>query len=234
MNFIQHLGQVRNKAVDFLFPPRCVGCGREGDFICSRCRRAFPLLLAPLCERCGGPLTWEGHCLNCQRWRLVIDGIRSPFRFEGIVRQTIHQFKYNHFKALALPLARLLDEYLQHRALPAEVLVPVPLHPHRLRERGYNQGGELARELGRLAGLPVVEGTLLRFRDTPSQVGAAGELRYGNVSGAFACRDQRLRQKRVLLIDDVCTTGATLDACAVALKEAGALSVWGITVAREV
>jgi len=234
VNFLQYLGKVGNKAVDLLFPSRCVGCGKEGEFICFRCRRSLSLLLAPLCDKCGGPLTWEGHCLNCQRCRLVIDGIRSPFRFEGAVRQAIHQFKYNHLKALARPLAQLLEEYIQRRTLSAEVLVPVPLHPHRLRERGYNQGGELAKELGRLTGLPVVEGSLLRLRDTPSQVGATAELRYSNVAGAFACRDQRLRQRQVLLVDDVCTTGATLDACAVALKEAGVQVVWGITVAREV
>ncbi len=172
--------------------------------------------------------------MNCQRWELTIDGIRSPFRFEGVVREAILEFKYNQARALALPLARLLEEYLRHRHLPADVLVPVPLHHRRLRERGYNQSGKLARELGQLMGLPVVEDSLFRLRNTPSQVNAIGEQRRSNVAQAFACRDGRLQQVQVLLVDDVCTTGATLDWCAVALKEAGAKSVWGVTVAREV
>lgn len=165
----------------------------------------------------------------------MIDGIRSPFRFEGMARQAIHHLKYNNFRALASPLAQLLKDYLQVKLLPREVLVPVPLHPHRLRERGYNQSSLLAKELGKLTGLPVVEGSLLRFRDTPAQTRAASaEVRRNNVDGAFACQDHKLQGKQVLLIDDVCTTGATLDSCAVALKKAGTSSVWGLTLAREI
>ncbi|MEW6034100.1 MAG: phosphoribosyltransferase family protein [Chloroflexota bacterium] len=110
----------------------------------------------------------------------------------------------------------------------------VPLHPRRLRERGYNQSSLLARGLGQATGLPVDKGTLLRLRDTPPQARtASAEERLQNVVGAFSCRDRLLQGKRVLLIDDVCTSGATLDACATALKRMGASSVWGLTLARE-
>ena len=122
-------------------------------------------------------------------------------------------------------------------ALEAQQLLPkyVRLHPRRLQERGYNQSSLLAQELGRLIGSPVVTGSLLRQRDTPAQAKAiAAEARRSNVADAFACRDGRLRAGEVLLIDDVCTTGATLNSCAHALKAAGATSVWGLTVAREV
>ena len=166
---------------------------------------------------------------------MEIDGISSPFRFEGLMRRAVHELKYNNFKALGSPLARLLAEYLRARPLPREVLVPVSLHPRRLRERGYNQASILVHELGRLINLPVVEGLLLRLKDTPAQARAAtAEVRRRNVAEAFACRDGQLRGEKVLLIDDVCTTGATLDSCAVALKKAGAGSVWGLTLAREV
>ncbi len=152
-----------------------------------------------------------------------------------MTRQAIHQVKYNHFKALAIPLARLLKTYLEVNPLPAEVLVPVPLHLRRLRERGYNQSSLLARELGKLTGLPVAEGFLLRSKDSPAQARAAtAEARRSNVAGAFLCRHQKLFGKQVLLIDDVCTTGATLDSCAIALRSAKVASVWGLTVAREV
>ncbi len=151
------------------------------------------------------------------------------------MRQAIHQFKYNNLKVLALPLAQLLAEYLGARPFPAETIVPVPLHWRRWRERGYNQSGLLARELGRLINLEVVEDTLSRVRDTPAQARAPdAETRRSNVLGVFACHDGKLAGGKVLLIDDVCTTGATLNSCAIALNKAGASSVWGLTLAREV
>ena len=235
MNLYARLDQLKGIAIDFLFPPRCFECGKGGEFLCLSCRRAFPPLLGPLCLKCGKPLSPEGSCFGCERWKLVLDGIRSPFRFEGVTRQAVHRLKYDNFKVLALPLAQLLEEYLRRTSLPVEVLVPVPLHVHRLRTRGYNQSSLLAKELGKLTGLPVVEESLLRFRDTPAQTRTtSAEARRSNVYGAFICQDQRLHGRQVILIDDVCTSGATLDACALALKEVGTSSVWGLTVAREV
>ena len=229
------LNQLKGRVADFLFPPHCLGCGREGDFLCIPCRRALPRLLPPLCPKCSRPLVQEDRCPICQRWRLEINGIRSPFLFQGVVRQAIHQLKYNNFKALASPLAQLLAEYVETRPLPVEVIVPIPLHSRRLRERGYNQSALLAQELGRLISLPVVEDSLFRLRDTPAQARAPNaEIRRSNVVGVFACCDEELKGKQVLLIDDVCTTGATLDSCAIALNRAGASSVWGLALAREV
>jgi ComF family protein len=176
----------------------------------------------------------EERCPSCRRWKLDIDGIRSPFAFQGVLRQAIHRFKYGGFKALARPLAELLARNLESRPLLAEVLVPVPLHPLRLRDRGYNQSGLLVRELGRLTGLPVEEGTLFRQRNSPAQVRTPdSEERRSNVSDAFGCRNDGLRGRRVLIIDDVCTTGATLNSCAIALKTVGTASVWGLALARE-
>ncbi len=235
MSLHTQLEQLKGNFLDFLFPAHCLGCGREGEFLCASCRNSLPRCLPPLCVKCGRPLTLEQRCSNCYNWQMEIDGIRSPFRFEGIVRQAIHKFKYNNFKALGLTLSHLLAGYLEARPLPKEVLVPVPLHSHRLRERGYNQSSLLAQELGKLTAIPVVEGSLVRFKDTPSQArSATAESRRSNVAEAFACRDQRLQGERVLLIDDVCTTGATLNSCAIALKRVGATSVWGLTLAREV
>lgn len=235
MSLYTQLAQLKGKAVALLFPLHCLGCGREGDFFCDSCRHALPRLLPPLCAKCGRPLVQDERCPACQKWHLEISGICSPFLFEGVMRQAILQFKYHNFKALALPLAQLLAEYLAAKPLPAENIVPVPLHPRRLRGRGYNQSALLAWELGKLTNLTVVEDTLLRLRDTPAQVKApSAEIRRNNVAGVFACRDRKLEGKQILLIDDVCTTGATLDSCAIALNRAGASSVWGLTLAREV
>lgn len=151
------------------------------------------------------------------------------------MRQSIHQLKYGQLRALATPLAQLLSDYLSASPVTGEVLVPVPLHKKRLRERGYNQSVLLAKELGRLTHLPVVDDCLIRERHTPPQVRTLNvEERRSNVAGVFTCRDDRLRDKQVLLVDDVSTSGATLDACAVALKAVGAASVWGLVLAREI
>ncbi|MFC1967830.1 ComF family protein [Chloroflexota bacterium] len=232
---LSQLEQLKEIALDLLFPSRCVSCGSEGEFICASCRRLLPRILPPLCPRCGKPLPEAQLCSGCRGWQAQIEGIRSPFRFEGVARQAIHELKYQNLKVLAPHLAELLQGYLSIYPLPGEVLVPVPLHPRRLRGRGYNQSGLLARELGRLVSLPVVEGSIHRMRNTPPQARSTSMvIRQSNVAGAFACRDQHMKQRQVLLIDDVCTTGATLNACAVALRAAGAASVWGLTLAREI
>jgi len=151
------------------------------------------------------------------------------------MRQAIHQLKYGNLRALAKPLAKLLRDYLIENPVSEEVLVPVPLHQKRLRERGYNQSSLLARELGKLINLPVVDDCLIRQRHAPPQARTANiEERRSNVANAFTCRDHRLRDKNVLLIDDVCTSGTTLDACASVLKTAGAISVWGLVLTREI
>jgi len=129
----------------------------------------------------------------------------------------------------------LMAGYLQDTPVHGEVLVPVPLHSRRLRERGYNQSGLLARELGKLMGLSVIDDSLSRVKDSlPQARTTAIEERRNNVKEAFACRDEKLKARNVILIDDVCTSGATLETCAAALKVGGAISVWGFTLAREI
>ena len=235
MNLIAQLNQLKAIVLDFLFPPWCVSCGVRGSFLCSSCQSSLLRVLPPLCVKCGRSLASGTLCPSCAGRSMEIDGIRSPFRFDGAVRQAVIHFKYRNVKALAAPLAQLMKEYLVANPLPAEVLVPVPLHRHRLRQRGYNQASLLARELGRLSSMPSVEDSLVRLRDTPAQTRTkSAEERQSNVAQAFVCRGQKLAGKGILLIDDVCTSGVTLDACATALKAAGATSVWGLTVAREV
>jgi ComF family protein len=226
--------QLKGATLDLLFPPRCLGCGDWDSFLCPRCKESLPKLKPPYCTLCGAPLDRGNLCPQCAEKPLAIDGIRSPFLYQGLVRDAIHSLKYGRLKALAQPLSQLLFEYLSSHPLPADTLLPVPLHPKRIRERGYNQSSLLARELGRLIHLPVIENSLFRLRNTPPQVRlTSAEERHANVQGAFECKGQELYGKHILLIDDVCTTGATLNACALALKGAGVISVWGLTLARE-
>jgi len=152
--------------------------------------------------------------------------------FDGTLREAIHCFKYSNLQDLAIPLGKLMSDYWEKSPLPAETIVPVPLHPDRLRERGYNQATLLARELGKSIGLPIAEDSLARVRATPPQVGLGAQERKENVHDAFRCSSAELKEKRILLIDDVCTTGATLEACSIALRQAGARSVWALALAR--
>lgn len=151
------------------------------------------------------------------------------------MRHAIHELKYRNLRAIAPTLAGYLNEYLVGWAVDFDFLIPVPLHKRRLRERGYNQAELLARALSQKTSVPVVTNCLWRSGGETSQVHSANaEERYRNVTGAFTCTGESLSGKRIMLIDDVCTTGATLEACAAALRSVGAQDVFGLTVAREV
>jgi len=227
------LGKAGRQAVDLLFPPRCAVCGRLESFLCPDCRSSLPRAGPPRCAICWQP-TFGGDCHRCEESKPSFEGFRSPFVFEGGARDLVHKLKYQNQSILAAPMADLLFDFISDNPLLADVLVPVPLFPRRKRLRGYNQAALLAQALARRLGLPVNEETLGRSKNTASQArtGTSDE-RKANVRNAFVCKDGRLAGRRVLLIDDVSTTGATLDACARALRQAGAGSVWALTFAHE-
>jgi len=228
------LARLAQALLDVLFPPRCVACGKQGAFLCPGCREAMPRALPPRCPLCWQPERRGEACGRCARTRPAFAGARSLYLFQGPVREAVHALKYNHLSALARPMGELIAAYLKTEELPVDLVVPVPLFGRRRRVRGYNQSALLARELARLDGLPLAERGLSRRRDTPPQARSVdAEARRRNVAGAFAANGRRVEGRRVLLIDDVMTTGATLDACAQALREGGAASVWALTFARE-
>jgi ComF family protein len=228
------LARLAQTFLDLLFPPRCVGCGEQGVFLCRACVEAMPRALPPRCPLCWQPDRRGEMCSRCAQARPTFAGARSLYLFQGPVREAVHALKYNHLSALARPMAAQMAVYLEAEALPVDIVVPVPLFGRRQRLRGYNQSALLAREVGRLLGLPLAEGGLVRRRDTPPQARSVdAEARRRNVAGAFVGERRRVEGRRVLLIDDVMTTGATLDACAQALRQAGGASVWTLTFARE-
>jgi ComF family protein len=173
-------------------------------------------------------------CGQCKNNPLqYVDGIRAASYFEdNPVRPAIHFLKYRDHKAVASVLGEILADAYRRYNLTANVVVPVPLHAARQRKRGYNQSELLATQLGHFLDLPVNTGTLQRIRKTKSQMQLNATERHQNVANAFACRNQELAEDTVLLIDDVCTTGSTLDACAGALKQSGVAFVWGLTLAK--
>lgn len=151
--------------------------------------------------------------------------------FEGAVREAIHHLKYRGARHLAEPLAQLLTESVTGFDTTT-VIVPVPLHPNRLARRGYNQSALLARAIGAELGLAVTDDRLRRIRDTPAQVSLSGVQRRANVRGAFGAAPGAFTGDSILLVDDVATTGSTLHAAALALKEAGAARIDAVVVAR--
>lgn len=203
--------------------------------ICEKCFLDLPRIVPPVCSRCGRPESSGGLCPSCWNAPPSIDGIRSVFRFEGIVRKAIHHLKYYDLKTISKDLAKILYDYITYNKLEYEVIIPVPLHKKRLRHRGYNQSLLIARELGKLANNDVLTDVLFRVKEGVSQARTTGvQQRVKNVKDAFSCNEHSIKNCKVILIDDVCTSGATLESCARALKAAGAESVWGLTIAREI
>ena len=202
--------------------------------MCERCQDGITLVEPPLCRRCGkGLQTADGRlCVDCRSGDHEVEQIRSVGYSEGVLREAIHALKYDGITALAAPLADVMAAYWSRHPMAVDVMVPVPLHRSRLRGRGFNQAARLARGLSDRVGVPVDEEVMVRHRRTAAQVGLDADERTRNVHGAFRCVGTRAAGKDVLLIDDVCTTGSTLEACAVALRQGGAESVRALTVAR--
>jgi len=229
------LARLTERALDLLFPRRCAGCGSEGRFLCRDCLAALKPLVPPICAHCGKPSRAPGLCSDCRVRPLALAGIRAAFVYEGPLRDAILQFKYRGVSSLADELAPLLCGYLVRRPLACDVIVAVPLSADRLKARGYNQAAMLASRMGALLRLPEAPRALRRVRSTGVQARLASwEQRYANVAGAFQAEPRWVTGKRVLVVDDVCTTGATLEACGQALKAAGATAAWGLALAREV
>jgi ComF family protein len=209
--------------------------------VCQSCWDSVKLIEAPFCSVCGyafpsKAISGEGAlCGACRRELYRFDVARAWAPFQGSVKEIIHQLKYGCHPSLARPLAvRLASAYAADRhRLQADWLIPVPLHPARMRERGFNQSSEIARHLSRIVGVALARHWLLRTRPTKVQAGLTRRERRRNVSGAFEMsKSAEVRGRAVLVIDDVFTTGATLNECARILRESGAARIAVLTIAR--
>lgn len=238
------LGQFLGNVTRLLFPPRCRICGAFcPDPLCADCHEALPRIEPPMCCRCGRPfdtpMPAEALCGKCRTARSYLAAARAWGRHGDKLQTAVNRLKFNGTVALSGPLGELLAELVTGSSarLPSAHritdVIPVPLHDIRLRERGFNQAELIAQALGAAASLPVRTGVLLRTRNTPPQVNLSAKQREGNVRGAFAVR-HRLPVDGVyaLLVDDVYTTGATLEECARTLLDAGAEAAYAVTVSR--
>jgi ComF family protein len=228
--------------LSLFFPPHCANCEADtaaGVHLCESCADKARRIEPPLCERCSEPFAgaiFETFtCANCAGRKLHFDCAVAPYLSRGVVREFIHRFKYDRERYLRQPLAAWLAEALKDERLKRhafDLIVPVPLHSTRQRERGFNQAEELAKLLSRHCGVPVAS-ALKRTRYTTTQTRLAREERMENLRGAFRVRHTAAVQSRhLLLVDDVFTTGSTVDECARVLRQAGAASVRVATVAR--
>lgn len=227
---------------DLLFPIDCDACARPLSMgspttLCDACLRTIRPPPLPLCPRCGAPARPGAACRDCLRIPLAFASARALGLYlsspEGLnpLAAAVHALKFRGRRGVAAVLGARLAE--AHPFVPGALVVPVPLHPARLRSRGYNQALLLARPLARRRALPLAPRALRRLRATPAQQGLGATRRTANLVGAFVVRDPALvRGRRIALIDDVLTTGATAHACAVALLEAGATGVDVYTVGR--
>ncbi len=220
-----------DRLLELVLPPRCGGCGRIGQWFCEDCRHAARLLEEPLCPRCGMELEFRGASCGCRRRLRSISRIRAAAAYEGPVERAVHRLKYEGRRPLARPLAGLICDRIAVEGLGAVLLVAVPLHARRREERGFNQSDLIAAEIRRRLRLPAPAGELVKVRDTPPQVGLDRLDRQENVRAAFSWSGDALGGRAIAVVDDVTTTGATLEACAAALRKAKSGPVIGLAVA---
>lgn len=197
-----------------LFPERCAGCKRTGALLCTHCRSAIELYTDTLNALPG------------------VDGVSIAYVYRDPLRTAIHQLKYRRRRRVAQPLGELLAPIAAPHIANIDAIQAIPMHAARLNERGFNQADLIARALGAAIKLPCLARGLVRVRATEQQVHLNAQERRENMRDAFAWRNPAPPPARVLLIDDVLTTGATMSACALALREAGCREIYGIALAR--
>lgn len=239
----RELTEIVSGGIDVFYPRRCAGCGcspdGEGMHLCWDCLAGAVYVQDPFCSCCGDPVFGAVHhrflCSWCRRTHPEFAAARSAVRFRGTMKRALHAFKYRRHCHLAGDLGGLLAGCVQahYSDIAFDGIAYVPLHPRKSRERSFNQAALLAANLGHRLGVPVLHGCLKRTRFTKTQTRLSADERKQNVRGAFqAAMQDWTNSRRILLVDDVMTTGATVNECAAVLMETGALSVHVVTVAR--
>lgn len=232
---------IKNRALDLLFPPTCSGCQKEGYFLCDSCEKSL-IRVPPKCLGCGklSPGTKripQGRTCSSCRDKTYVYAFISPFLYrQEAVRELIHNLKYLRVYAISHVLSGLLTDYLRHfgiRFPKNSVLIPLPLHPRRERTRGFNQSLLISKSLSDAWGVPVYDGILVRTKNTKPQIEFRAEERHTNIIGVFSVSSpEKIKGKTIILLDDVKTTGSTMEEAARVLKDAGAKKIWAITVAH--
>ena len=228
--------RVKNLILDLLFPKFCVSCRKEGSFLCEDCAKSL-IFLAPSCFVCGKRNLSGKTCQSCRK-KTHIQRFFAPFSYKDeVIRSAIHLYKYGRVKELGDVFGGFLAgmlEFYEFKPRQNILFVPIPLHKSRKRERGFNQSEILAEFLGQRFHLAVAADALSRIKNTLPQIEMEDDTgRRENIREAFlADRPEAIKNKTIILVDDVSTSGATLEEAARALKKAGARSVWAAVIAR--
>lgn len=212
-----------------LFPRRCPVCHEaveeRGQKICDICRTRLPRVRGAFCLKCGKPLLTEEkeYCRDCMRRKHLFECGRAPFVYDKVMRESIARFKYGGRREYAAFYAEEILRFCAKEMIlwKADALIPIPLHPKKRRKRGYNQAELVAKELSKLSGIPMDKGLLLRVKNTRAQKELDDRQRLANLRNAFSVRKGSRSYKRVVLVDDIYTTGSTMDEASRVLKENG-------------
>jgi len=220
-------------ALDWIFVPTCGGCGLLNMRWCETCQNHLSRLTGSLCPQCGEPQPEAELCASCIAHPPAYQSLRSYAWFEGPIRDALHNLKYKQDIGLGEALSKHLIELYNQLNWEIDIVAPVPIGAQRIKERGYNQAGMLGRPLAYAIQKPY-QAVLRKKRETRSQVGLTAHERQENVEGAFEVIPNQVKGRTILIIDDITTTGSTINACARSLHQAGASAVYGLTLARAI
>ena len=227
----QSISRVINSLFELIFPRFCVGCNQEGTWLCSNCKQKIVIVSSQVCPGCGRLSLYGRYCLKHRKGKSLKGIISTAYFEEGPTKEIIHNFKYNSILEFGPFLGKVMAEKLTGVSKKNLVITSVPLHPKRFAQRGYNQAEILAKVVSSQSKISYLD-LLKKIKKTKRQVGLLGKYRRRNLSGVFKFIGKDIKGKKIIIIDDISTTGTTLNECARILKEAGAKEVWGLVVAR--
>lgn len=235
--------KIKEFLLDLFFPRFCLGCNKEGTYLCEDCKATLDIsgFSYCLCNKNSLRLPTVGKCGKCRSKKLSGIYCALPYQENPLTKKLIHSFKYPPYvKDLAEPLSKLIIEHFllldknSQKILQDGILIPVPLDKRKLKKRGFNQSEEIAKEISKALKIPLIPDNLVKTKETQPQMELSEEERLINIKDAFSVKNpDEIKNKKVLLVDDVYTTGSTMEECARVLKKAGVKEVWGVVIARE-
>ncbi|NLK21800.1 MAG: ComF family protein [Epulopiscium sp.] len=224
--------------LDIIYPPRCIFCKdiipiQKEKGICEECKKNLSFVEGKTCQRCGKPIEKKRDtCLDCIKYPPEYEKGWAVFVYEGLIRDMMYRFKYGGYKEYARYLGHLMADKIRNEA-PNEkfdLIIPIPIHPNRKKSRGYNQGEELAKTISKELNSPMDTSILIRTKETRPQSGLTIIERKNNIKNAFKIKiNMDLKQMKILLVDDIYTTGATINSCAKLLKNKNAGKIYFVS-----
>ncbi|MCX6740108.1 MAG: ComF family protein [Candidatus Parcubacteria bacterium] len=238
-NFKNELKKFKEFVLDLIFPKECIGCAKEGDYLCQQCLSQIELIKEFYCALCKKPSPWGKICESCAaETKIAAIWVATDYN-QKVIQELIHQLKYGYIEEISAILREILLKYLNLNNILTEfslektkaIFIPVPLHKKRLLLRGFNQSELIALQLKEATGIEV-SNIIERIKNTQTQINLKRSERQQNVKEAFCLKSNFDNTKKAILIDDVITTGSTLKECAQALYQAGFTEIYGLVIAQ--